>query len=87
MRSISYGIAQDGAALVSRVGSEIAWPILDYEGMTPANNFAMHYNLERFSVFSLAGPDYANIRWTRKIPIDLKNKHRAFWGMKPLPTA
>lgn len=83
-RIIQYGVDQDTGLVVSRVGSEVAWPILDYEGMTAANGYATRYNLERFLVRYIAGSALAAIRWTRKVPVAVKNRHREFWGMKPL---
>jgi len=68
--------------VMSRVGSEVAIPVLDFEGMTPDNGYAMTYNLEKFSVFELR--HYNRLIHTRKIPISIKNKHRKFWGMKLL---
>ena len=67
----------------SRMGSEVAIPVLDFEGMKPENSYEMNYNLEKFPVFSVASDIINSIR-TRKIPIEIKNEHRKFWGMKPL---
>ena len=82
-RTIRYAIEADTGLVYSRVGDQVAVPVLDYEGMTPANNFAMAYNLEKYLVYALAG-EWGYYRWTRKIPTPIKNLHRAFWGMKPL---
>jgi hypothetical protein len=83
-RTIQYAV--DGAGLViSRVDDQIAAPLLDYEGMKPENGFEMQYKLEEFPVFALT---YMwGLVWTRKIPTEIKNLHRAFWGMKPLKAA
>jgi len=67
----------------SRVGSEVAIPVLDFDGMKPENNYETNYNLEKFPVLEVAS-DIINSVGTRKIPIEIKNKHRKFWGMKPL---
>jgi len=82
VKNITYAIHTDGY-VVSRVGRDIAWPVLDYKGMTPGNNYQMIYNLERMSVFGI-GPEWDLLKWTKKIPIEVKNEHRAFWGMKPI---
>jgi len=81
MKTITYMIDADLGNVMSRVGDEVAVPVLDFEGMTPDNGYAMTYNLEKFSVFDLG---HYNIIHTRKIPISMKNKHRKFWGMKLL---
>ena len=53
--------------------------------MTPQNNFQTIYELEKMDVIEVAGASYNSVKWTRKIPTELKNIHRKFWGMKPLP--
>jgi hypothetical protein len=83
-RVIIYGIDQDTDLVVSRVGSEVAWPVLQFEEMLPENNFAPTCRLESMPILSLAGC-YQQIKWTKKIPTELKNRHRTFWGFKPLP--
>jgi hypothetical protein len=81
-RIITYAVEEDSGIVYSRVGSEVAIPVLDYEGMTPANNFATRYELEAFSIYAI--PRWGALKWTKKIPTALKNRHRAFWGFKPL---
>ncbi len=83
-KCIQYGVDKDTGLVISRVNSEVAIPILDYGAMTPDNNFKMDYHLEKAGVLSLAGYAWNCIKWTRKIPTALKNRHRFFWGMKPL---
>jgi hypothetical protein len=84
MRTIQYAISQDGH-VYSRVGSEVAIPVLDYERIGEGGDFSkpFQYHLEKFSVYTLAG-QWADLRWTRKIPVALKNLHRQFWGLPPL---
>lgn len=84
MRNITYAIDLDTGLVISRVGSELAWPILDYDGMLPENNYAMNYSLEKTSVYSLAGGCWSALKWTRKIPVEIKNIHRRFWGFREL---
>jgi hypothetical protein len=67
----------------SRVNSEVAIPVLDFEDMTSYNNFETTYSLEKFNILDQGVRD-ANVIHTRLIPMRLKNKHRKFWGMKPL---
>ena len=81
-RTIQYAIHDDGH-VISRVGSEVAWPILDYDGMTPENSYAMIYNLETMSVHSVAH-EWHMLKWTRKIPVEIKNIHREYWGFPKL---
>ena len=83
MRTITYAINGTGL-VVSRVGSELAWPILEYDKMLPENNYEMDYHLEKITVFSVAGHIWDMLKWTKKIPQELKNKHREFWGFSKL---
>lgn len=83
MKTIKYMIDEDGE-IYSRVGSEVAIPVLDWEGMKPENAYKIRYNLEKFSVYELRG---FTLTHTRKIPLKIKNRHRKFWGMKPLKTS
>ncbi len=84
MQRITYAIDTDTGLVVSRQGSDFAWPILDYEGMTPENRFAANYHLEMIAVVLVPGRIFDGLWWTRKIPVEVKNTHRAFWGMTPL---
>lgn len=84
MKNITYAIDVDTNLVISRVDDEVAWPILDYEGMLPENNYAMNYNLEKISVSSLSARNWNGLKWTKKIPVDVKNLHRRFWGFKEL---
>ena len=85
-RIITYAINEDDGIVYSRVGSEVAIPVLDYDHMMPENSFETRYDLERFPVSDL-GSEWRALRWTKKIPIALKNRHRAFWGFAPLKEA
>lgn len=82
-RIIRYAIHKDDGIVVSQVGDKIAWPILEYDAMLPENNFATQYHLESIPVVSV-GREWVRLKWTRKIPIRLKNMHREFWGMNPI---
>jgi hypothetical protein len=83
MKSIRYGIDRETGLAWSRVGSQVALPVLQYNQMGPGDNFKTKYALEKFNVIELMG-SYGLIKWTRKIPVRLKNLHREFWGMKPV---
>lgn len=84
MKTIKYGIDSDTGLVWSRVGSEIAIPVLQFDKMTHQNNFQTIYELEKMDVIEVAGQAYNSVKWTRKIPVELKNRHRKFWGMKKL---
>ena len=82
-RRIQYGIDHETGLVWSRIGSEVAVPILDYESMTQNNNFQASYFLEKMDVLK-ALPTIKYMVWARKIPLSIKNEHREFWGMKKL---
>lgn len=80
---IQYAVDTETGMVISRIGSEVAIPILQFDKMLPENNFTPQYELEKMDVIAIA-QGWNNYRWTRKIPSDLKNAHRQFWGMKLL---
>jgi len=93
-RIITYGIEPDGT-VISRVDSEIAFPVLDFaaigqggDGFQPGDfRGPERYSLKKSPVhpyFREGDVTYAEVRWTKKIPIPVKNLHRKFWGMRPL---
>ena len=82
-RTIQYAIDKETGLVVSRVDNQYAWPVLDFVGMCPANNWDMQYNLEKFEFIDVYQSMHY-LMWTRKIPNLLKNEHRIFWGKKPL---
>ena len=84
-RTIQYAVDTETGLVISRVGSELAWPILDFENMRPENNYTMNYYLEKISVIS-ACSSMQHLKWTRKIPKEIKNLHRKFWGFPELKT-
>jgi hypothetical protein len=51
--------------------------------MVSDDNYQTVYELEIFDVIELVG-SLGNVKWTRKIPTSIKDRHRGFWGMKPL---
>jgi hypothetical protein len=82
-RIITYAIHSEGEVW-SRVGDEVALPVLDFKGMTPQNNFAASYDLEKEDVLRIRS-DWNYLRWTKKVPVFAKNLHREFWGFPLLP--
>ena len=75
MRIIQYAIDASTGLVVSRVGSELAWPIMDYP------NTSCH--LEKIPLIAAAAT-WPLLKWTRKIDMWTKNLHRKFWGFKEL---
>lgn len=86
MNNIQYAIHREDGLVISRVGNEVAWPVMDFEGIGKGGDYRkpIDYNLEKMNVHSI-GREWQMLVWTKYVPTELKNKHRAFWGMKPLP--
>jgi len=80
---ITYAYDTETGVVISRVGSQVAIPVLQYADMKPENNFQTNYELEKISVFAIASY-WDNYKWTKKVPVNVKNQHRKFWGMKEL---
>lgn len=80
---IEYAIEVETGDIISRVNDEVAMPVLQYEDMTPENNFDGQIQLEKTDIINLSNI-WSSYKWTRKIPFDVKNHHREFWGKKPL---
>ena len=78
---IQYAIDTQTGLVVSCVGNELAWPILEYDEMRIENNYSMSYHLEKLDIFSI---ETHMLKWTRKIPKEIKNVHRDFWGFSKL---
>lgn len=84
MRTIQYAIDTSTGLVVSRVGSVLGWPILEYDKMLLENNFETSYHLEKIRIIEVVS-SMAVLNRTRKIPKRIKNLHRKFWGF-PLIT-
>jgi hypothetical protein len=88
MRHISYGVDEDGL-VYSRVGSQAACPVLDFEaigqggdGFEPGDfTGPTRFTLEKCTLYELR---HEGIRWTRHVPLEVKNAHRRFWGFPEL---
>lgn len=85
IRIITFAFNKDDGLVVSRVGSEIAVPVLDFEKIGEGGDFTQpfEYHLEKMPITAI-GRDWPRYKWTKKIPVELKNRHRAFWGFTPL---
>ncbi len=82
-RNIQYAFDTETGMVISRMGSEIAIPVLQFDKMLPENNFQTQYELEKMDVSAISHC-WDNYKWTKKIPQTIKNKHRQFWKLKPL---
>lgn len=90
MKTITYAVDLDTGQVWSRlegdlaVGDQkIAVPILEYDKIGEGGDFTRPfiYYLERMDTTALI---HARLRWTRKVPLEIRNQHRQFWGLKPL---
>lgn len=89
MRHITYGIEEDTGLVYSRVGGQVAVPVLDFEaigqggdGFAPGDfRGPTRYTLEKCSIYEIS---YPAVRWTRNIPVAVKNLHRRYWGFPPV---
>ena len=92
-RIITFAYNKEDGIVISRVANEFACPVLQFakigqggKGFQPGDfNGPTIFKLEKFPVHTI-GRDWPLYVWTKKIPVRLKNRHRKFWGMKPLKT-
>ena len=83
---LQFFVHEDG--VISGLGDKLLWPILDYEGMKPENNFQITYNLTIIDAdFTTLRDLYTRGKGTRKIPLEIKNEHRKLWGLKPVKSS
>lgn len=82
-RTIQYAIHSETGAVISRVGNDVAIDIPQYDGKNWPPTNETKYQLEKIQFITLV-PVWDYYKWTRKIPFDVKNRHRMFHGMKPL---
>ena len=94
MRHLTFAVMDDGLVLSQVIptpadGLCVACPVLEYDRIgkdaegNDTGNFTgpLTYHLEAMPISVLYGrKDW----WTKKVPLAVKNEHRAFWGMKPL---
>lgn len=79
MKNITYAVNKDG--FYARCGDRMAFFELDYKNMKPENNFEEKYTISDCSVFEFGEQ---NVRWTKKIPLHIKNAFRKHFGMSVL---
>jgi len=81
-KRVYYGIDLETGYVFSRCQGQLAIHVINFEGMTPENNFQIKTYLEKFP--NQSPLLYMRYVFTRKIPVEIKNEHRLFWGLKPL---
>lgn len=84
---LQYAIHREDGSIISRRGDELAWPILDYEAIGQDGNYnaPLKYDLNKIGVHTVGGREWNLLVFTKFVPVEFKNKHREFWGLKPLP--
>lgn len=83
MKYLTYAINREDGMVYSRCGSEYAVPVLQFADFGSDGNFTGPIPVKLEKVQHLYGR--GSLVWTKKVPVRLKNRHRKFWGMKPLP--
>ena len=85
MRYLTYCVHKDNGLVYSRMGDKLAVPVLQFDRIGKDGDFTkpLEYELERMSVFEIS-EEWRRLKWTKKIPAQIKNMHRQFWGFKPL---
>jgi len=82
MKNITYGV--DGETFYARCGDRIAFFELNYVDMKQENGFESTYKISEFNVLSVRAGTWDNIRWTKKIPLVIKNKFRKHFKLSEL---
>ena len=79
-RIITYAVDREEGWIISRVGPEIAHPVYQFADFGTDGDFTgeIPVELDRFSIYDLQ--PWGRYRWTKKIPVEVKNLHRAYWG-------
>ena len=87
-RTIKYGIDTESGYAVSQVGDEVAFSVVDYDQIDVSvpgwSEKPLPQHLEKTKLWQVAGR-IGPIRWMKNVPLSMKNVHRQFWGLKPLP--
>ena len=72
-QTITFGIDADGYP-VSRKGSQVAYLVLEYAGLCNS------YQTENREVISFPSSWAQGIRWTRKVPANIKQIFKRYWN-------
>ncbi len=85
MKTITYAVDENGT-VYSRMGSVLAIPVLLYNFIGKDGDFTkpLEFQLEKVEIKDLSTTVFFSLIWTKKIPTQIKNKHRKFWGLSPL---
>ena len=85
MKHISYAVDLRNGLVHSRVNDEIAYPVLVFLSLPKDGSFnkPFDYHLDKCNVHHFVG-EWRYLKWTKRIPIEIKNQHRIFWGFKQL---
>ena len=87
MRSIHYRIDRDTGMVWSQVfGEGWAIPVYQFSDFGNDGDFTgeIPVKLEKFDTFAVSCRLMDSLIYTKKIPREIKNCHRKFWGMKEL---
>lgn len=85
IKNITYGVDPLNGAIYARYDNRIAFYELEYDKMQFDNKFAITYKLAECHVFDICtSAEWKRLKWTKKIPIEIKNQFRAFFGFKLL---
>jgi len=82
MRNITYGV--DGESFYARCGDRVAFLELDYVNMTKENNFESKYIIFDVFIHNILPDVWNDIRWTKKIPLSIKNQFRKYFKLPEL---
>lgn len=86
MEQLTYAICESTGMVYSRHPHKgLAVPVYQFAEFGKDGDFTgeMPIKLEHFSPHEITS--WWELEWTKKVPAAVKNKHRAFWGMPPLP--
>ncbi len=89
MKTIQYFRDPETRLLISRVGSEVAVPVLNFEESLTQQHFKKQYPLEKHDVIAVSKwyrglLPISNRKIRRLYTLEWINYHREFWGLKPL---
>jgi hypothetical protein len=79
MKNITYGV--DSETFYARCGDRVAFFELDYKNMKAENSFEAKYVIGSCPVFQM---DISSIRFTKKIPLSIKNQFRKHFKLPEL---
>ena len=85
-RVITYAVHKEDGLVISRMGDQIAYPVIEYEAIYANGSFGNPVTryLEKIPLTAIPESLWKKFNWTKKVPIEIKNKHREFWGLKAL---